>query len=165
MTVLLHDEATQYGIFVRAERAADLPQVMGDRVQLQQVLMNLMMNSIDAMKNGDGTRDLTIQSQRGENGQVLISVSDTGVGLPPQRADQIFDAFFTTKPMAPAWDSGSAVRLLSHMAAVCGLSTTLRGAQSFYFAPTRCSRGAACVTLILGYDAARVAGPTRRSGE
>jgi signal transduction histidine kinase len=70
---------------------------MGDRVQLQQVLMNLMMNSIDAMKDVDGTRELTIQSQRGENGQVLISVSDTGVGLPPQQADKVFNAFFTTK--------------------------------------------------------------------
>ena len=71
---------------------------MGDRVELQQVLMNLMMNSIDAMKNVDGTRTLTVQSQRGENGQVLISVSDTGVGLPPNHADQIFNAYFTTKP-------------------------------------------------------------------
>ena len=67
-------------------------------MQLQQVLMNLMMNSIDAMKNVDGTREITIQSQRAENGHVLISVSDTGVGLPPEKAEQIFDAFFTTKP-------------------------------------------------------------------
>jgi signal transduction histidine kinase len=66
-------------------------------VQLQQVLMNLMMNSIDAMKDVNGTRELTVQSQRGEDGQVLISVTDTGVGLPPQQADKIFDAFFTTK--------------------------------------------------------------------
>jgi adenosyl cobinamide kinase/adenosyl cobinamide phosphate guanylyltransferase len=50
--------------------------------------MNLMMNSIDAMKDLDGTRELSIQSQRGENGQVLISVSDTGRGLPPQKAEQ-----------------------------------------------------------------------------
>jgi C4-dicarboxylate-specific signal transduction histidine kinase len=98
MTLLLQSEATQFSVFVRTELAANLPQVFGDRVQLQQVLMNLMMNSIDAMKNVDGTRELSIQSLRGENGQVLISVSDTGVGLPPQKAEQIFDAFFTTKP-------------------------------------------------------------------
>jgi signal transduction histidine kinase len=97
MMLILHSEATKFGVFVRTELAADLPQVMGDRVQLQQVLMNLMMNSIDAMKDVDGTRELTIQSQRGENGQVLISVGDTGVGLPPQQADKIFNAFFTTK--------------------------------------------------------------------
>jgi signal transduction histidine kinase len=59
--------------------------------------MNLMMNSIDAMKDVDGMRELTVQSQRGEDGQVLISVSDTGEGLPPQQADKIFNAFFTTK--------------------------------------------------------------------
>jgi signal transduction histidine kinase len=70
---------------------------MGDRVQLQQVLMNLMMNSIDAMKDVDGTHEIMIESQRNQDGQVLISVSDTGVGLPPEQADQIFNAFFTTK--------------------------------------------------------------------
>jgi signal transduction histidine kinase len=70
---------------------------MGDRVQLQQVLMNLMLNGIDAMKNVDGPRELAIKSQRGENAQVLVTVTDTGVGLPMQQADQIFQAFFTTK--------------------------------------------------------------------
>lgn len=97
-TLLLHSEAIEYGIMIPTKLAADLPQVIGDRVQMQQVLMNLMMNSIDAMKTVDGTRELTIQSQRDEEGGVLISVSDTGVGLPPQKAGQIFDAFFTTKP-------------------------------------------------------------------
>jgi C4-dicarboxylate-specific signal transduction histidine kinase len=97
MMLLLHSEATKFAVLVRTELAADLPQVMGDRVQLQQVLMNLMMNSIDAMKDAVGARELTIQSQRGEAGQGLISVSDTGVGLPPHQADKIFCAFFTTK--------------------------------------------------------------------
>ncbi len=97
MMLILHSEATQFAVLVRTELAADLPQVMGDRVQLQQVLMNLMMNSIDAMKDVDGTRELTIQSQRGEDGQVLISVLDTGVGVPPEQEDKIFNAFFTTK--------------------------------------------------------------------
>ena len=97
MILLLHSEATQFAVLVRTELAADLSPVKGDRVQLQQVLMNLTMNSIDAMKDVDGTRELAIQSQRGENGQVLISISDTGVGLPPQQADKIFNAFFTTK--------------------------------------------------------------------
>src|SRR5438445_704779 len=96
MIVLLRSEATRYSISVQTE-LADLPQVMGDRVQLQQVLMNLMTNGIDAMKDVDGTRELAIKSQRAEDRQLLISVSDTGVGLPPQQADQIFNAFFTTK--------------------------------------------------------------------
>ncbi len=95
---LLRSEATRYSISVRTEPAANLPQIMGDRVQLQQVLMNLIMNSIEAMKDVDGTRELVIESQQGENEEVLVSVSDTGVGLPPHQADQIFNAFFSTKP-------------------------------------------------------------------
>jgi PAS domain S-box-containing protein len=98
MIVLLHGEATRYSISVRKELAADLSPVRGDRVQLQQVLMNLMMNSIDAMKGVDGTRELAIKSRRAENEHILVSVSDTGVGLPPGQADEIFNAFFTTKP-------------------------------------------------------------------
>jgi PAS domain S-box-containing protein len=98
MIVLLRSEAIRYNISVRTELAADLPQVMADHVQLQQVVMNLMINGIEAMKDVDGTRELTIHSHRGENEQLLVSVSDTGVGLPPQHVDQIFNAFFTTKP-------------------------------------------------------------------
>jgi PAS domain S-box-containing protein len=97
MTVLLRDEANRYSISIRTDLAADLPQVMGDRVQLQQVLMNLMLNGIDAMKGVDGMRELTINSQRSQEQQLLVSVSDTGVGLPAQQVDQIFKAFFTTK--------------------------------------------------------------------
>jgi PAS domain S-box-containing protein len=98
MIALLRSEATRYSISVGTELSASLPQIMGDRVQLQQVLMNLIMNSMDAMKDVDGPRELVIKSQQEENEQVLVSVSDTGVGLPPQQADQIFNAFFTTKP-------------------------------------------------------------------
>ena len=95
--VLLRGELERYSVSVRPELAADLPQVMGDRVQLQQVMMNLISNGIDAMKDLDGSRELAITSQRAENEQLMVSVSDTGVGLPPQQADQIFNAFFTTK--------------------------------------------------------------------
>jgi PAS domain S-box-containing protein len=95
---LLRDEATRYNISVRTELAVDLPQIVGDRVQLQQVAMNLIVNSIEAMKDVDGIRELVIKSQREENEQILLSVSDTGIGLPPQLAEQIFEPFFTTKP-------------------------------------------------------------------
>jgi C4-dicarboxylate-specific signal transduction histidine kinase len=97
MIVLLRSEMTRCSISVRAELAADLPRIMGDRVQLQQVLMNLILNSIEAMKDVDGARELAITSHRAENGELVVSISDTGAGLPPQHADQIFDAFFTTK--------------------------------------------------------------------
>jgi PAS domain S-box-containing protein len=96
--VLLRSEAARYSISLRTELASDLPQVMGDRVQLQQVLMNLLLNGMDAMKDVDTTRELIINSQLAQNEQVMVSVSDTGVGLPPQQAEQIFKAFFTTKP-------------------------------------------------------------------
>jgi C4-dicarboxylate-specific signal transduction histidine kinase len=96
MIVLLRSEATRYSISVRTELSADPPLLTADRLQLQQVLMNLIINAIDAMKDVDGTRELAIKSQRAGDGLVLVSVSDTGVGLPPQQ-DQIFDAFFTTK--------------------------------------------------------------------
>jgi len=97
MIVLLRSEATRNNISVRTELAAELPPILGDRVQLQQVLMNRMLNGIDAMKEVDGTRELAIKSQQAENEQVLVTVSDTGVGLPAQQGDQIFKAFFTTK--------------------------------------------------------------------
>jgi PAS domain S-box-containing protein len=97
MIVLLRNEATRNSVSVRTELAADLPPVLGDRVQLQQVLMNLMINGIDAMKNVDGPRQLTLHSARGDNEQLLVSVGDTGVGIAPHQADQIFNAFFTTK--------------------------------------------------------------------
>jgi PAS domain S-box-containing protein len=98
MIGLLRSEVLRYNISVRTELAADLPQIIGDRVQLQQVTMNLIVNSIDAMKYVEGIREMAIKSQRAENEQILVSVSDTGIGLPPQQAEQIFNAFFTTKP-------------------------------------------------------------------
>ncbi len=95
---LLRDEAVRYNISVRTELAMNLPRVVGDRVQLQQVAMNLIVNGIEAMKGVDGTREVVIRSQRAEEDQIQISVSDTGVGFPPQLAEQIFEPFFTTKP-------------------------------------------------------------------
>jgi PAS domain S-box-containing protein len=95
MLTLLKGEATAYSIALRTELAADLPKIMADRVQLQQVFMNLMLNGIEAMKDAGG--ELTVKSQLQE-GQLQFSVSDTGVGLPTEKMDQIFSAFFTTKP-------------------------------------------------------------------
>jgi PAS domain S-box-containing protein len=97
MIVLLQGETERHSILVTMDLAEDISLLMGDRVQLQQVMMNLIMNSIDAMKNVDGTRGLAIVSRLLENEEILVSVDDTGVGLPQQQADQIFNAFFTTK--------------------------------------------------------------------
>jgi PAS domain S-box-containing protein len=97
MEFLLHSEATQHSVSVQTKLAADLPLIAGDRVQLQQVLMNLMINSIDAMKAVDGPRQLTLGTQNDSGEQLLVWVADTGIGLPANQAGQIFDAFFTTK--------------------------------------------------------------------
>jgi PAS domain S-box-containing protein len=138
MIVLLRSEATRYSVFLRTELAEDLPLIMGDRVQLQQVIVNLIMNSIDAMKDVDGTRELTIKSQRAENEQLLVSVSDTGVGLPPQQADQIFNAFFTTKPHG----TGMGLRISrsiveSHGGRLWAADTCPRGASFCFTLPTK----------------------------
>ena len=97
MEILLHNEATQHSVSVQTKLAADLPLIVADRVQLQQVLMNLMINGIDAMKAVDGPRQLTLGTQNDRNEELLVSVEDTGIGLPPNQTGQIFNAFFTTK--------------------------------------------------------------------
>ena len=96
MVPLLHSEATRNAISIRRELQGGLPKVMGDRVQLQQVLMNLTLNGIDAMKETDRVKELTITSEAGD-GELVVSVSDTGTGIAPEHADRIFDAFYTTK--------------------------------------------------------------------
>jgi signal transduction histidine kinase len=95
MLFLLRSEANRHSISIGTELAEDLPKVMADRVQLQQIFMNLMLNGIEAMKDTAG--ELTITSEA-DDAQLLISVRDTGVGLPGEKANQIFNAFFTTKP-------------------------------------------------------------------
>jgi signal transduction histidine kinase len=138
MVVLLRSEAARYSISVRTDLAADLPHVTGDRVQLQQVLMNLIMNSIDAMRDVDGTRELIICSQQAEDGNLMISVSDTGVGLPPQQADQIFNAFFSTKPQG----TGMGLRISrsiveSHGGRLWAADNSPRGASFHLTLPTK----------------------------
>jgi C4-dicarboxylate-specific signal transduction histidine kinase len=138
MIVLLRSEAARYNISVRTDLAADLPQVMGDRVQLQQVLMNLMLNGIEAMKDVEWARELAIKSQREGNEQVLVSVSDTGVGLPQQQADQIFKAFFTTKLQGTGMGLSISRSIVeSHGGRLWAAENSPRGA-SFHFAlPTK----------------------------
>jgi PAS domain S-box-containing protein len=138
MTVLLRGEATRHNISVRTELAADLAQVTGDRVQLQQVMMNLMLNGIDAMKDVDGARELVVKSERGEDEQVLVSVSDTGVGLPAQQADQIFKAFFTTKPHGTGMGLSISRSIVeSHDGRLWAAENSPRGASFHFTLPTK----------------------------
>jgi PAS domain S-box-containing protein len=96
MLALLRGEANRYSIVTRSDLAPDLPKITADRVQLQQVFMNLMLNAIEAMKDTGG--ELKIKTELGQEGSLLISVTDTGVGLPAENINEIFNAFFTTKP-------------------------------------------------------------------
>ncbi len=95
MVALLRDTATRNSISIQTELDPQLAKTTADRVQLQQVLMNLMLNGIEAMKGASGA--LTITSKRSEDGHLMVSVSDSGIGLPADGADRIFQAFFTTK--------------------------------------------------------------------
>ncbi len=138
MIVLLRGETRRYNIVIGMDLAADLPQVMADRVQLQQVLMNLMINGIEAMKDTDGTHELTIRSQRMQNEEVLVSVTDSGVGLPPLQKEQIFNAFFTTKPHG----TGMGLRISrsiieSHGGRLWAGDNSPRGASFCFTLPTK----------------------------
>jgi PAS domain S-box-containing protein len=96
MSVLLRDKASRSAVSIRTELDPQLPTATADRVQLQQVLMNLMLNGVEAMQETGG--ELTVASKGTADGELLIAVSDTGVGLSIDGAKRIFDAFFTTKP-------------------------------------------------------------------
>lgn len=95
LATMMGDEASRHAVAIRNNLAHGLPNVMADRVQVQQALMNLMLNGIEAMQGRGG--ELRIESQLGRDAQVHISVSDTGVGIPVENLDKIFNAFFTTK--------------------------------------------------------------------
>ena len=96
MSVLLRDEADRHSITIHPELEADTPKIPANRVQLQQVFMNLMLNAIEAMKDTGG--ELTIRSRVNAEGRLIVSISDTGIGLPAESTEQIFDPFHTTKP-------------------------------------------------------------------
>jgi signal transduction histidine kinase len=135
--VLLRGETARHLISLQTQLAGDLPQVVGDRVQLQQVLMNLTMNGIDAMADMDVMRELVINSQRIGDEQLMVSVSDTGVGLPAERAAHIFDAFFTTKPHG----TGMGLRISrsiveSHGGRLWAGENIPRGASFYFTLPT-----------------------------
>jgi PAS domain S-box-containing protein len=95
---LLRSEIRRHRIVLQVERPPDLPPVMGDRVQLQQVMLNLLLNAIEAMHDVDNRpRQLLIRTERGTGEQVQLAVCDTGPGIDPQHADHLFNAFYTTK--------------------------------------------------------------------
>jgi PAS domain S-box-containing protein len=98
VVALVRRELTSHRVSLRMELAPALPMVLGDRVQLQQVMINLVMNGIEAMQSvTDRPRELLIRSLQDETQQVLVSVTDSGVGISAEDADRLFNPFFTTK--------------------------------------------------------------------
>ena len=98
-TLLVQREVLSHGVSLRTELASALPPVLGDRVQLQQVVINLLMNGVEAMASiTDRAREIVIRSQQPEAGQVLVAVLDSGIGIDSETAERLFSAFFTTKP-------------------------------------------------------------------
>jgi C4-dicarboxylate-specific signal transduction histidine kinase len=134
MLTLLKGETNRYSVAMRTDLAAELPKVMADRVQLQQVFMNLVLNAIEAMKDSDG--ELTVKSEP-QDGQLQFSVSDKGVGLPIEKMDQIFSAFFTTKPQGSGMGLAISRSIVeSHGGRLWATANDGRGATFHFTLPT-----------------------------
>ncbi len=130
MLTLLKGEATRHSVAMRTELAAELPKIMADRVQLQQVFMNLMLNAIEAMKDSGG--ELMVKSQL-QDGQLQFSVSDTGVGLPTEGLDQMFSAFFTTKPQGSGMGLAISRSIVESHGGQLWASANSGGGATFHF--------------------------------
>jgi len=132
--LLLKNDIRRNSVSVRLELAENLPKVAGDRVQLEQVLMNLMLNAIEAMPDANG--DLTVTSKPTDDGHLLISVSDTGVGIPTDKVDRIFDTFFTTKPQGTGMGLAISRSIVeSHGGRLWATSTSGRGSTFRFTLP------------------------------
>jgi C4-dicarboxylate-specific signal transduction histidine kinase len=98
LIALVSSELYRHGVVLRTEFAEELPRVMGDRVQLQQVVLNLLINSAEAMHEiADRPRQLLIETRSDERAQVRVAVRDAGAGFHPRDAERLFEAFYTTK--------------------------------------------------------------------
>src|SRR5258707_8233670 len=130
MLTLLKGEADRYSVPMRTELAAELPKIIADRVQLQQVFMNLMLNAIEAMRDEGG--ELTVKSEL-QDGQLQFSVSDTGVGLPMAKMDQISSAFFTTKPQGSGMGLAISRSIVESHGGQLWASANSGGGATFHF--------------------------------
>jgi signal transduction histidine kinase/CheY-like chemotaxis protein len=134
MIALLRDAADRNSISIRTELDPKLAMTTVDRVQLQQVLMNLMLNGIEAMKGRSGALEIT--SKQSEDGQLMVSVGDSGIGLPVEGAERIFEAFFTTKPDGTGIGLPLSRRIIdSHGGRLWASANTPRGAVFHFTVP------------------------------
>jgi signal transduction histidine kinase len=135
MIILLHDNADRNSISIRTELDSELPLITADRVQLQQVLMNLILNGIEAIKDEKG--ELTVSSKRTADSQLLVSVRDSGIGLPAGEVDRIFDAFFTTKEQGTGMGLSISRRIIeSHGGSLWASANAERGTTFQFTLPT-----------------------------
>jgi PAS domain S-box-containing protein len=131
-------DVARHGVVVREMLSEDLPPVLADRIQLQQVVLNLILNGIEAMEHvADQTRDLLIRAERGELGEspgVLVTVQDTGTGVEEANLERLFDAFYTTKPSGLGMGLSISRSIVeAHEGRLWGVPNTGRG-MTFYFA-------------------------------
>ncbi|HEY4763159.1 MAG TPA: ATP-binding protein, partial [Candidatus Sulfotelmatobacter sp.] len=144
MLTLLKGEADRCSVAMRTELATELPKVRAERVQLQQVFMNLMLNAIEAMQDEGG--DLTVKSQL-QDSQLRLSVSDTGVGLPTEKMEQIFSAFFTTKSQGSGMGLAISRSIVeSHGGRLWATANDGRGATFHFTLPTEVTKPRPLVT-------------------
>ena len=136
MVLMLQNEANRHSVTIHTDLAGELPQVMADRVQVQQVLMNLMLNGIEAMQDASG--ELKVKSGLADDGQLVISVADMGVGLPAENVDKIFDAFFTTKSQGTGLGLAITSSIVkSHGGRIWASANSGRGATFSFTLPSR----------------------------
>jgi signal transduction histidine kinase len=136
IVIVLHNEANRHSVTIHTDLSEELPKVMADRVQLQQALMNLMLNGIEAMQDTSG--ELSIKSQLADDGQLLISIADTGVGLPTEKIDKIFNAFFTTKSQGTGLGLAITRSIVeSHGGRIWATANPGRGATFHFTLPSR----------------------------
>ncbi len=142
---LLSNEASRYAISIRTDLATDIPRVLADPVQLQQVMVNLIANGIDSMKEVAGVRELVLRLWQPEGDLIAMSVSDSGKGLPSGETEQVFKAFFTTKPHGTGMDWRSAAPSSKPITVRCRQGRTTRTVRRFsslcrFRAPNRLDR-------------------------
>ena len=122
------------GVALRTELAGDLPLVLGDRVQLQQVMLNLIMNGMEAMSAvADRPRELDIATWKDQVDKIRVTVKDFGVGLEPPSAERIFDAFYTTKPQGIGIGLSISRSIIEAHKGVCGPRANDGPGATFHF--------------------------------
>jgi PAS domain S-box-containing protein len=138
LIVLLSETANRHSISIRTQLDERLPAITADRVQLQQVLMNLMLNGIEAMQEGSG--ELIVASQQTQDGQALVSVRDSGIGFSEDNLERLFEAFFTTKQEGTGMGLSISRRIIeSHGGRLWATANTGRGATFQFTLPTDAS--------------------------